>query len=32
VIGVMFSAATWRRRTHVPEYAEPIDADLVDVR
>jgi hypothetical protein len=32
VIGVMFSAATWRRRTHPPEYAEPLDADLVDVR
>ena len=30
-IGLGFSAASWRRRTHPPEHAEPVDPDLVEV-
>ncbi len=31
-LGLLFSAATWRRRAHGPVPAEPVDPDLVDVR
>jgi hypothetical protein len=31
-LGLLFSAASWRRRSHSPLRAEPVDPDLVDVR
>lgn len=30
-LGLGFSAASWRRRAHPPDHAEPIDPDLVEV-